>query len=237
MNAKIEWDADTAGSESASVAQKLLNKLVPSYNALLDMRAQYKAATDVDGAVAAVVDAADPESEIGKLRVAIDKARKLIELYTPKMEELARNAAMESADPNFDRQKFEANYSDERSALTKAARSILDTFEILGFVEHEKNEVGKVVDTKALTPDAEILLSVVNPPRLTGTTAASGNSTNGEFGKKVRAWALETGFTGTDGKTVGAKGKLSNEVKQAYIAAHPEAVGQDTSDDSDDSED
>lgn len=235
MNAKIEWDADVAGSESASVAQKLLNKLVPSYNALLDMRAQYKAATDVDGAVTAVVDAADPESEIGKLRVAIEKAHKLIELYTPKMEELARNTAMEQFDPNFDKQKFEANYSDERSALTKAGRSILDTFEILGFVEHEKNEVGKVVDTKALTPDAEILLQVVNPPRLSGTSATAGNSTNGDFGKKVRAWAIETNFVGTDGKAVGTKGKLSNEVKQAYIAAHPESVGQDT-EESDDSE-
>lgn len=216
MNAKIDWNEATAAADSASVGEKLLNTVVPTYNELLDLRATYKAATDVDGAVEALIDSADPDSEIGKMSKQIKQAEALIASHTAKIQELARVEALKNtAGEDFDEEKAKANYNDSRRELVKATQGILTTFELLGWVSPTKSETGRVTgytvtDDPANKEYAELLMQVLDVPKLDGK--ASGGTDN--KAAEIRKWALDTGLI------TSTKGKLSHDVKKAYFEAH-----------------
>lgn len=218
MATKIEWDETAADAETASIPQKLLNTVVPTYNKLADIEAKYNAATDIDSAVEDEISNATDEESV-KLRSDIEKAQKLIARNTAMLEESARKRVLDNIDPEFDEQKYRARHNDLRLALKEDAKNILGTFDLLGFVTQEKTETGGKGKLVAHTPEAELLLKVVNVAKL-GGNERGGNSTTSktdpavaEFNRNAKAWAKEQGME------VAEKGALSKAVKEAYTQA------------------
>lgn len=217
MTTKIEWDEKAADAETASIPQKLLNTLVPSYNELADIEAKYNAATNLDAAVEDAIANSNDEESL-KLRGDIEKAQKLIARNQAMLEERARQAVLADIDPEFDEQKYRAKHNDLRRALAENAKNILGTFDLLGFVSQEKTETGGKGKLVANTPEAETLLTVLNVAKLGGRSSEGGTSTKtdpavAEFNRNAKAWAKENGME------VAEKGALSKAVKEAYSKA------------------
>ncbi len=221
MTQKIEWDEKAADAETASIPNKLLNTLVPTYNQLADLEAKYNAATDIDAAVADAIDTLDDE-ESKTLRKQLVQAQAMIEKNTAVLEERARAAVLANIDPEFDEAKYKAKHNDLRNSLKEDGKSILGTFEILGFVTSDLSTAGRKSNFKGVTPEGELLLTVLDVNKL-GGRAESGTATKTdpavvEFNKAAKAWAKENGMTVAD------KGALSKEVKEAYSKASGVAI-------------
>lgn len=215
MTTPIEWNAEQANSESATLPQKLLNTLVPLHNELAAIEAKYNAATDIEAAVTEQI-ASTTDEESLKLKKQIEQANALIAKNTAQLEESARTAVLANIDPEFDEAKYVAKYNDVRNDLKKKGESILGTFDILNFVEAERTPTGRVSTWKGLTPEGEMLLKVLEIQKLgksTGTTAPKTDPAVVEFNKAAKAWAKEQGIPVAD------KGALSNDVKEKYAAA------------------
>lgn len=221
MTTKIEWDEKAADAETASIPQKLLNTLVPTYNQLAEIEAKYNAATDIDAAVADAIETLDDE-ESKTLRKQLAQAQALIEKNTAVLEERARQAVLDNIDPDFDEAKYKAKHNDLRNSLKEDGKSILGTFEILGFVSSDLSTAGRKSNYKGNTPEGELLLTVLEIPKLgTGTEKASATKTDPavvEFNKNAKAWAKENGME------VAEKGALSKAVKEAYSKATGVAI-------------
>lgn len=217
MTTKIEWDETAADAETASIPNKLLNTLVPTYNQLAELEAKYNAATDIEAAVADAIDN-DNSEESAKLKADIEKAHKLIARNTAMLEENARQAVLANIDPEFDEQKYRAKHNDLRNSLKEDGKSILGTFGILGFVSQAVSETGAKGKFTANTPEGELLLKVLDVPKL-GGRESSGESRSktdpavAEFNRNAKAWAKENGMQ------VAEKGALSKDVKEAYSKA------------------
>jgi ribose 5-phosphate isomerase RpiB len=216
MTAKVEWDSVAADAETATIPQKLLNTVVPLFNELADIEAKFNAATDIEAAVAEVIETATDE-ESAKLKKQIEQATALIAKHTAVLEENARKAVLANIDPEFDEAKYKARHNDLRNELKDKGKSIQGTFKILGYVESKLSPAGRESDWKGNTPEGELLLKVLDVPKL-GTSAGSGTSTKtdpavAEFNKAAKQWAKDQGMTVAD------KGALSKEVKEAYTKA------------------
>jgi hypothetical protein len=215
MTTKIDWDESAAESESASVGQKLLNQLVPSYNKLVDVVERYRAATDVDEAVAQAVENSTDE-EVVKLREQIEKAKRLIEHNQAAIDERVRQQVIESIDPEFDEDKYRAEYNDLRASIKTDGDNIRGTFKILGYVSAEQSPAGRLSNWKGENEFGNILLQVLDIPKLDATTGGSTSTTDPavkEFNKAAKEWARSQGMKVAD------KGALSTEVKEAYTKA------------------
>lgn len=217
MTERIEWDEKAADAETASIPVKLLNTLVPTYNALADLEAKYVAATDIESAVADAIESATDDESV-KLRADIERAHKLIARNTAMLEESARKAVLANIDPEFDEAKYKAKHNDLRNSLKEDGKSILGTFEILGFVTSELSTAGRKSNFKGADEAGygETLLKVLDVPKL-GSERGSGESKKtdpavAEFNKAAKAWAKENGMEVAD------KGALSKAVKDAYQA-------------------
>lgn len=222
MTTKIDWDAQAADAETASIPNKLLNTLVPTYNELAELEAKYNAATDIEAAVADAIDN-DNSEEAAKLKADIEKAHKLIARNTAMLEENARKAVLENIDPEFDELKYKAKHNDLRNSLKEDGKSILGTFGILGFVSQEVSETGAKGKFKANTPEGELLLKVLDVPKLGGRDTSGEGKTKtdpkvAEFNRNAKAWAKENGME------VAEKGALSKAVKEAYSKASGVAI-------------
>lgn len=217
MTEPIVWDEKAADAETASIPVKLLNTLVPTYNKLAELEAKYVAATDIDAAVEAQIASADDEESV-KLRKQIEQAHAMIARNTAVLEENARKAVLANIDPEFDEAKYKAKHNDLRNSLKEDGKSILGTFEILGFVTSEVSTAGRKSNFKGVDEAGHgaTLLKVLDVPKL-GSERGSGESKKtdpavAEFNKAAKAWAKENGMEVAD------KGALSKAVKDAYQA-------------------
>lgn len=211
---RIEWDEAEAAKETADAGTKLLNTVVPLYNKLVGIVEKYTAATDIDSAVEAGI-ASSTDEEVVTLRTQIEKAQKLIEANTAKINEKVRASLMADIDPEFDEAKVKAAYNDTRSELKKNGTSVRDVFKLLQFVTSELSPAGRESNFKGLNAQGELLLKVLDVPKLEGATASTGTSDAvKEFNRAAKEWARNTG-----GFKVADKGALSTEVKEAYSKA------------------
>lgn len=212
--APVEWDAEAASKETADAGTKLLNTVVPLYNKLIGIIGKYKAATDIDSAVESAV-ATSTDSDVVAWRTDIEKANKLIEARTAQINDKVRTALMAEIDPEFDKAKVIAAYNDTRSELKKNGTSVRDVFKLLSFVTSELSPAGRESNFKGLNPQGELLLKVLDVPKLEGAVSTGGTSDAvKEFNRAAKEWARNTG-----GFKVADKGALSTEVKEAYSKA------------------
>jgi hypothetical protein len=214
MNAKIEWDTESASAETADLTTKLLNTVVPLYNELQDVEAKYQAANDAEGAVQAAIENATDEESV-TLKAQIEKAQALIAHHTAALEEKARKTVMDSIDPEYDEAKVIARHNDLRNELRDKGTNIRGTFKILGFVSSEVSTAGRESNFKGENGAGELLLKVLSVPKL-GKAESTSSKTDpavAEFNKNAKAWAKENGME------VAEKGALSNAVKEAYTKA------------------
>lgn len=213
MNAKIDWNAEAANTESASVGQKLLNHVVPLYNKLVEIATKFQAVTDLDAAAQEVAANADDEESV-TLRKQIEQARKLIEKNEALLISKARETLMADIDPEFDEAKVKAAYNDTKVELKKNLGNVRETFKLLGFVEAEVSPAGRESNWTAKTPDGETLIQVMDIPKLEGNKETGGASEAvKEFNRQAKEWGRKNGFKVAD------KGALSTEVKEAYAKA------------------
>lgn len=217
MNAKIEWDETAASAEDAPAGTKLLNAVVPLYNKLVDIVAKYTAANDMDTAVAEAV-AKSEDAEVIAWKADIAKAEKLIAQRTAQIDEKVRAEVLKGIDPEFDKQKVVAEYNDTRSQLKKDGTNIRDMFKLLKFVESEVSPAGRESNFKGLTPDGEILLKVLDVPKLEGEKSNPTGASEAvkEFNRNAKEWARKSDeWT----EPVADKGALSTALKEAYSKA------------------
>lgn len=214
MTAKIEWDRETAASESADLTTKLLNAVVPLYNEAVEVEAKFQAANDAEGAVQAAIESADDEESL-KLKKQIEQAENLIAKHKATLEENARKAVMDNIDPEYDEAKVIARHNDLRNAVKEKGNSIRDTFKMLGFISSEVSPAGRESNFKGETPEGELLLKVLSISKLgkTETTGAKTDPAVSAFNKAAKEWAKENGYE------VAEKGALSKAVKDAFTAA------------------
>ncbi len=214
MTAKIEFNTEAANTESASVGQKLLAHVVPQFNKLVDIVAKFQAVTDLDGAVAEWVESADSD-EAKTLKDQMDKARKLLEKNEARLTELGREALMADIDPDFDEGKTKAAYNDTKVELKRNIANVRETFKLLGFVSAELSPAGRESNWTANNSDGELLLQVMDIPKLEGAKESTGGASEAvkEFNRNAKEWGRKNGFKVAD------KGALSTEVKEAYSKA------------------
>lgn len=215
MTTKIEWDEAAAESESAPIGQKLLNELVPTYNELVDVVDKYKAATDIDEAVAQAAESSTDE-EVVKLREQIAKAKRLIEHNEAAIDERIREQVIANIDPDFDDDKYKARYNDLRASLKTDGQTVRSTFKMLRFVKAEVSPAGRESGWTAENEYGELLLKIMDIPKLEAGKADSSTQTDPavkEFNKAAKEWGKKNGFKVAD------KGALSTEVKEAYTKA------------------
>lgn len=211
---KIEWDETAASKEDAPAGTKLLNAVVPLHNQLVDVVAKYKAAEDIDSAVEEAATNSTDE-EIVKWKEEVAKAEKLIAARSAAIDEKVRKALVAEIDPEFDKAKVVAQYNDLRSQIKKDGTNIRDMFKLLQFVSSETSPAGRESNFKGVTKDGEILLAVLDIPKLENE---KGNPTGAsdavkEFNRAAKQWAKDNGVKVAD------KGALSTEVKEGYSKA------------------
>jgi hypothetical protein len=217
MNAKIEWDSAAASAETAPADVKLLNAVVPLYNKLVDIVAKYTAANDLDSAVEEAA-ANSTDKEVVEWREQIAKAQKLIEANSAKIDEKVRAELLKGIDPEFDKQKVVAEYNDTKSELKKNGTGIRDMFKLLNFVTSETSPAGRESNFKGVTPNGELLLKVLDVPKLEGEKTSTGGASEAvkEFNRNAKEWA-RTSKEWTE--PVADKGALSTALKEAYSKA------------------
>lgn len=218
MNAKIEWDSAAASKEDASADVKLLNTVVPLYNELIDLAEKFQAANDLDSAVAEKA-ATSTDAEVVKWREEIEKAEKLIAHHNAAIDEKVRAELIKDIDPEFDKAKVTAAFNDKRSELKKNGTGIRDMFKLLNYVESEVSPAGRESNFKGKTPMGELLLKVLDVPKLEGEKATTGGASEAvkEFNRNAKEWARTNKDLWTE--PVADKGALSTALKEAYSKA------------------
>jgi hypothetical protein len=155
------------------------------------------------------------DAEVLKWREEIEKAEKLIALRKAQIDEKVRKQLMADIDPDFDKQKVTAEYNDLRSEIKKGGTAIRDMFKLLNYVTSETSPAGRESNFKAVNKDGEILLQVLDIPKLDGEKTSSGGASEAvkEFNRAAKEWGRKNGMKVAD------KGALSTELKEAYSKA------------------
>ena len=155
------------------------------------------------------------DKEVKEWREQIAQAEKLIALNTAKVDEKVRKQLMADIDPDFDKQKVTAEYNDLRSEIKKSGTGIRDMFKLLNYVTSETSPAGRESNFKAVTKDGEVLLQVLDIPKLEGASTSTGGASEAvkEFNRNAKEWGRKNGMKVAD------KGALSTELKEAYSKA------------------
>lgn len=171
-------------------------------------RAKYVAATDVDSALEDIIDSEPQNTEMGTLISKLDAARRFIAENDPVVNEWARNKAMEQNSADFDEQKERADYNEAQKDLKDKISSIVTVMVTMNEFDDEGEPL---TDGAAVIRELENKIpSRINKP---GGGAGSTNSGGDSEAAAIREWAKRNGVD------VSARGRISQDVRDAYKAA------------------
>jgi len=196
--------------------QKFFAEVLPKYNALVELRAQYLAiAGGVESAISNLVDSVTEESnpEVFGMLNDIAEAEELIAELNAKVRTWAESQVAESTDsPDALREQFDSI----KAVLSKKIDGSTEYFATNDDIE--ETEDGMV----GATPAGEAFLKLTNLPAIR-KGSKGGRPAGSGFGKRVRDYVNENNITGPNGETLGKIGVLPQWAKDAFTKATGEA--------------
>lgn len=190
----------------------LVAPVAETYKEVKSLRARYVSATDVDEALADIIDSEPSDTEWGQAIHKLDQARKAIAILEPKINEWAREKAVEQRAGDFDEQTERANYNDAQKRLKDIISATVTVLEQMG----EFDEDGEPTTQQA----AELRKMEADLPSRINKPGGGGGSTNSGGGDSeaaaIREWAKRNGME------VSQRGRISADVRDAYRAAKGE---------------
>lgn len=206
---------ETTATESLrpSVYGELVEHVRGLFQNVTARRAKYVAATDVDSALEDIIDSEPQDTEMGTLISKLDAARRFIAENDPVVNDWARAKAMEQNSADFDEQKERADYNEAQKNLKEMLSSVVTVM----ITMNEFDEEGEpLTDGAAVIRELESKVpSRINKP---GGGSGSTNSGGGDSeAAAIREWAKRNGVE------VSQRGRISQEVRDAYKASQNSA--------------
>ena len=208
----------------ASTFADVVAKIRSDYDAVKRLRADYVAATDVDSAAQEILDSATSEHVVdiqGKemsipdVLAKIENARKAIALLEPIVNEWAKNEAMTRNNADFSEPEARETYNDRQKAVKDQINSIVTIMETMGEFDDEGEPLTQ--GAAQIREMESALPSRINKPGGGGSSASTGAADTETAA--IRDWAKAKGMD------VGEKGRIKQEIKDAYYAAKKSAEG------------
>lgn len=190
-------------------APKFFAELLPKFNSLVELRAEYRAISGgVEAAQTAAIEGLTEESnpEMYAVLNACAEAEELARELNAQLKAWAESTVAESTDsPDDVKEKFAAIKGD----FDKKVSGALDYFE-----RGEDITESETGDWVAESEEGALYLALLNAPKLGRGKAASkaGNSK----GKFVREYVKANGIVGPDGQELGTHGVLPQWAIDAY---------------------
>lgn len=207
-----------------SVATPLLEQLYSLSNDVREMVKTHREFDKGDDAAASIIrDAEAFEGETDdEFILSVRKLAKLkeaVKSLTASIEANAQAQAAEQDGNGFDADKSRQDIRAKRSEASELYKTILTVFELTGKVRVTRSATGAVEDVEPLDEYGEALDAVSKLPNVRGSKGTGSTGGNSETAK-VRAWAKEEFAAGRIATEVGDKGRIPQDVQDAYAAAH-----------------
>lgn len=220
----VKFDTDNLDPETDQPVARFFAETKPLYNDLVTLASEYKALSNIDGAVSDFLATTEDQAiiefaaKIEKLEATLAKAK--ADLEAKAVEHVSKTIGNGKTPESIKRE-----FQDINAALNDKVNPLRPMFAYMGIVSEEKKAGSenqkrpRSVFVSNGTPDGDDFVTILNNrPSLSGVSAPNTE------GKSIRAWASKTNWVDADGKELGARGALPDAVKEAWKAAgSPEA--------------